>query len=178
MNAKGYAAILGMAMMITVASVGNNVAAQVASSSSATSGKAPAEPKMARARARSDYIEYCAGCHGVTGSSRPAKVPVLRDRIGYFLCLPQGREYLIRLPNVANAAVDDDAALAELMNYVVAEFGGVSSPFRAAPYTTAEVSAWRRTPLTRTSLVRFRSDLVARMRRQCRNVPAAIEKFS
>lgn len=160
-------------MVTTGVSLAANVAAQV-TGSAAPDGEALA----ARGRARSDYIEYCAGCHGVTGSSRPAKVPVLRGRVGYFLCLPQGREYLIRLPNVASAAVDDDAALAELMNYVVTEFGGTSSSLGSEPYTAGEVAAWRREPLTRTSLIRARSELVGKMRRQCRNVPAAIENFN
>lgn len=160
-------------MMTLGMSVGFNVPAQAVAG-----GSSDEDVMAAQRRARSDYIEYCAGCHGVTGSSRPAKVPELRGRVGYFLCLPQGREYLIRLPNVASAAVEDDAALAGLMNYVVTEFGGQSRTSGIEPYTAAEVGTWRQAPLTRTSLVRVRSELVGKMRRQCRGVPAAIERFN
>lgn len=165
-------------MTTAVSSIGANVYAQAANVLEATTGERSAPSAAGSGRARSDYIEYCAGCHGINGSSRPAKVPVLRDRIGYFLCLPQGREYLIRLPNVAGAGVEDDAALVALMNYVVAEFGGASRVSKSLPYTATEVSAWRRRPLTGTSLSRFRSELVGKMRRQCRDVPAALENFS
>lgn len=160
-------------MMALGMSVGFNVPAQAVAG-----GSSDEDVMAAQRRARSDYIEYCAGCHGVTGSSRPAKVPELRGRVGYFLCLPQGREYLIRLPNVASAAVEDDAALAGLMNYVVTELGGQSRTSGIEPYTAAEVGTWRQAPLTRTSLVRVRSELVGKMRRQCRGVPAAIERFN
>jgi mono/diheme cytochrome c family protein len=34
------------------------------------------------AQARSDYVENCGGCHGITGDSAPALLPVLRDRVG------------------------------------------------------------------------------------------------
>ena len=46
----------------------------------------------------SDYVEYCSGCHGMQGNSAPAEIPVLRDRVGYFMCTKEGRDYLIRLP--------------------------------------------------------------------------------
>ena len=60
---------------------------------------APGLPELTTPQ--SDYVEHCSGCHGMQGDSAPAEIPVLRDRIGYFLCTQEGREYLIRLPNVA-----------------------------------------------------------------------------
>jgi cytochrome c553 len=41
----------------------------------------------------SDYVEYCSGCHGMQGNSAPAEIPVLRDRVGYFMCTKEGRDY-------------------------------------------------------------------------------------
>ncbi len=41
---------------------------------------------------QSDYVEHCSGCHGMQGNSAPADIPVLRDRVGYFLCSKEGRD--------------------------------------------------------------------------------------
>ena len=78
--------------------------------------------------AQSDYVEHCSGCHGMQGNSAPAEIPVLRDRVGYFMCTQQGREYLIRLPNVAYSAISDNQELADMMNFVVFGLGGNSAP--------------------------------------------------
>jgi hypothetical protein len=77
---------------------------------------------------QSDYVEHCSGCHGMQGNSAPAEIPVLRDRVGYFMCTREGREYLIRLPNVAYSAITDDQQLADMMNFVVFGLGGNSAP--------------------------------------------------
>src|SRR5437763_1681667 len=64
------------------------------------------------------YLLYCGGCHGINGHSSDAAVPSLKGQVDAFLCLPAGREYIVRLPNVAFAPLSD-AQLAELMNFVV-----------------------------------------------------------
>ena len=58
---------------------------------------------------QSDYIEQCGGCHGIQGTSAPADIPVLRERVGYYMCLPEGRAYLLRLPNVAHSRIADNS---------------------------------------------------------------------
>lgn len=73
---------------------------------------------------QSDYVEHCGGCHGVQGNSAPAAVPVLRGRIGWFLCTPQSRAYLIHLPNVAYSRITDNAQLADLVNFTVSGWAG------------------------------------------------------
>ena len=79
---------------------------------------------------QSDYVEHCSGCHGMQGNSAPADIPVLRDRVGYFMCTPEGRDYLIRLPNVAYSAITDNQELAEMMNFVVSAWAGQAHPRR------------------------------------------------
>ena len=91
----------------------------------------------------SDYVEYCSGCHGMQGNSAPAEIPVLRDRVGYFLCTKDGRDYLIRLPNVAYSAITDNQELAQMMNFVVFGLGGNSAPKGAKPFTATEVGRLR-----------------------------------
>lgn len=110
-------------------------------------------------KVQSDYLLACGGCHGENGISNARLVPDLRDQVGYFLSTPQGRRYLVQLPNVATAALDD-AALATVLNFMVWEIGGASAPARASRYTAPEVSALRREPLNEVSLKDYRKQLV------------------
>ncbi|PCD02088.1 cytochrome C [Sphingomonas spermidinifaciens] len=135
-------------------------------------------PPAVQAAARSDYIEHCGGCHGVAGSSAPARVPELRGRVGWFLCTTEGRDYLIRLPNVAHAPIDDPEALAALVNYVVFRLGGESAPAGARAFDGAEVAVLRRSPIVRASLLRERARLVADIRRRCPAAPASLADYS
>jgi hypothetical protein len=106
-----------------------------------------------------DYTLACAGCHGFQGVSNPSLVPNLKGLVGYFLNVPEGRAYLSRLPNVAFSTLSD-AQLAAVLNYVVFDLGGASTPAWTAPYRTAEIAKWRRQPLTEVSLTQYRGRLV------------------
>lgn len=120
------------------------------------------------AQARSDYVENCGGCHGITGNSAPALLPVLRDRVGYFLCTPEARAYLIRLPNIAHSRITDNAELADLLNFVVFDLGGSSAPADAPPFTAEEVTRERPHVLTDISLKAERARMVEQVIRACR----------
>src|SRR5229473_7838700 len=100
---------------------------------------------------RANYLLNCGGCHGLNGVSNSRLVPDLKDQVGFFLNLPEGRGYVVRLPNVAFSMTTDEA-LTDLMNYVVFTLGGDSVPKGTKPYTTHEVSQLRRSPLTEVSL--------------------------
>ncbi|WP_288456638.1 cytochrome C [uncultured Sphingomonas sp.] len=126
--------------------------------------------------ARSDYIEHCGGCHGVDGRSAPAQVPELRDRVGYFMCTPEARAYLVRLPNVAHSRITDNQELADLVNFVVFGLGGASAPADAQPFSAAEVARERRLALSATSLKAERARLVAAAIRRC-GAPASLRQF-
>lgn len=127
------------------------------------------DPAMARA----DYVEQCAGCHGVSGSTAPAKLPELRGRVGWFLCTPQARAYLIRLPNVAHSRITDNQQLADMMNYVVFGLGGASTPAGSAPYTAQEVARERQQALATTTLRAERARQVESAIRRC-GAPASL----
>ena len=105
------------------------------------------------------YVLACGGCHGVEGVSNPTLVPQLRGQVGYFLATRRGREYLVRLPNVAFCAVSD-AELADIVNYTVFTIGGHGVPVNAKPYTASEVGALRKAPLNEVSLIDYRRTLV------------------
>jgi hypothetical protein len=110
------------------------------------------------------------------GDSAPAEIPVLRGRVGYFLCTQEGREYLIRLPNVAYSAITDDQELADMMNFVVFGLGGNSAPKGAKPYTAGEVARLRSRALATQSLIAARSDVVGKMVGSCK-VPKSMNYF-
>ncbi|PZU58540.1 MAG: cytochrome C [Sphingobium sp.] len=117
--------------------------------------------------ARSDYVENCGGCHGVEGRSAPAQLPELRDRVGYFMCTPQARAYLIRLPNVAHSRITDNQQLADLVNFVVFGLGGASTRPDAVPFSAEEVARERRFALSSASLKAERARHVEAAIRKC-----------
>jgi hypothetical protein len=111
-------------------------------------------------------MEGCGGCHGILGIASKKDVPQLRGEVGAFLCTAAGREYIVRLPNVAFANMSD-RLLAEVMNFVVFDLGGISAPRGAAPYSAAEVAELRRRPLKNAPLARIRTGILADARQRC-----------
>jgi hypothetical protein len=135
---------------------------------------APALPELTTPQ--SDYVEHCSGCHGMQGNSAPAEIPVLRDRVGYFMCTREGREYLIRLPNVAFSAIADNQQLADMMNFVVFGLGGNSAPKDAKPFAASEVAKLRTRALATQSLIAARAEVVNGMVGRCA-VPQSMKLF-
>jgi hypothetical protein len=93
-----------------------------------------------------DYALHCQGCHLADGSATPGRVPALAGSLARFTRLPGGRAYLVRVPGVAQAPLDD-GALAALLNWMLVRFasGGVAPDF--LPYRAEEVGPLRRLPL-------------------------------
>jgi hypothetical protein len=93
-----------------------------------------------------DYALECEGCHRADGAGTPGSVPALAGNVGRFLHVPGGREFLVQVPGVAQAPLDD-AAVAGVLNFVVGRFGGPGVPADFVPYGAAEVGRLRRAPL-------------------------------
>jgi len=92
-----------------------------------------------------NYTLFCAGCHGETGVGVPHKIPRLAGRLGLYLQVEGGRDFILRVPGVANSQLDA-ARLAAVMNRAVARF----APERLVtfqPYTAAEIQSARQRPL-------------------------------
>ena len=100
-----------------------------------------------------DYAVTCQGCHRADGTGTPGTVPALAGSVGKFLRVPGGREFLVRVPGVAQAPLDD-AALAAVINWMLARFGGDDVPGAFAPYAAEEVARLRQRPLTDVERVR------------------------
>jgi len=88
------------------------------------------------------YAENCEGCHGWAGVS-VTEIPALKGRIGYFTRIPEGRRYLMQVPNVAlNPSSDED--IAAMMNWLLATFSREQLPAGFVPYTAEEVAGLRK----------------------------------
>jgi mono/diheme cytochrome c family protein len=100
-----------------------------------------------------DYALNCQGCHRADGAGTPGGVPALAGSVGRFLRVPGGREFLVQVPGVAQAPLDDDA-LAAVLNWLLERFDHDNLPRAFAPYTATEVGALRAHPLTNVDCVR------------------------
>ena len=93
-----------------------------------------------------DFTRQCQGCHGADGMGARDAIPRLRAFVGYFTHLPEGRDYLMRVPGVVFAPIDDQR-LAAVLNWTLATF----SPAEVAPdfasFTAAEIAAHRKNPI-------------------------------
>lgn len=108
------------------------------------------------------YLRLCGGCHGIQGVSAPELVPTLKDEVGRFLCTPESRDYVVRLPNIALAPVSD-AMLAQLLNFVVFGMGRASVPAGAPQYDAVEIARLRQRPIT-SDLYAYRQNILAEVR--------------
>ena len=93
-------------------------------------------------RPATTYAANCAGCHGQSGRS-VGEIPTLVDRIGYFARIPEGRAYLVQVPNVAMSAVRDED-LAEMLNWLLTTYSAAQIPSDFRAYTGAEVTELRK----------------------------------
>jgi mono/diheme cytochrome c family protein len=97
---------------------------------------------VAHADARTNYLLHCGGCHGLDGRGSPPVVPTLRDEPGRIANVPGGRDYLIRVPGVAQSTLSN-ADLAVVVNYVLKEFSADTAGQSMTPYTESEVARYR-----------------------------------
>ena len=97
-------------------------------------------------RAHVNYMLHCQGCHLPQAEGFAGKVPRIKDFAGYFLHSAEGREFLIRVPGVAQSALRD-AEVAELMNWLLESFSVEQAPATFVRFTESEVAALRKYPI-------------------------------
>ena len=122
---------------------------------------APGRPLERYAGPKGDFAFRCKGCHGFAGEGTPGHVPRLDGFVGRFTHLPEGRDYLMRVPGVARAKLDD-ARLAAVLNWMLATYGAGQVAPGFALFTAEEVGTARRRPLLNHGEVRAR--LIERLR--------------
>ncbi len=100
-------------------------------------------PTPVGADAQKDYMLQCQGCHMADGRGSTGGVPDFRGYLGLFLRVLGGREYLIRVPGSAQSPLSNDR-LAEVLNWMVREFGPVEVSSEFVEFTSQEVALSRK----------------------------------
>lgn len=111
---------------------------------------------MAQARAAEpamNYLMHCQGCHQADGSGLNGYVPSFRGEIGQFLALPEGRQYLGRVPGIAQSLLND-VDRAAVLNFVLKTFDPQHVPESFTPYSADEMARYRKDPISQASAVR------------------------
>jgi len=104
---------------------------------------------------RSLFVVHCAGCHGVDGAgSVIGGVPDMRQ-LGQFLQLEGGREFIVSVPGVMNAGLNDEQ-IASVTNWVLATLASNSLPAGYRPFVAHEIAQTRRQPLVDVAATRAR----------------------
>jgi hypothetical protein len=137
------------------------LAALVATTPGGAADYAPGQPLERFAGPRADYAFRCKGCHGFAGEGTPGHVPRLAGFVGLYTHLPEGRDYLMRVPGVARSALDD-ARLAGVLNWMLQVYGAGTTAPGFAPFTAEEVGRAREEVLT--GLDQTRARLVGDLR--------------
>ena len=122
------------------------LAAWLVATPAAAADYQPGAPLETFKGARADFAFRCKGCHGFAGEGIPGHVPRLDGFVGWYTQVPGGRDYLMRVPGVARAKLDDER-LAAVLNWMLEVYGGDDVAPGFAPYTAAEVGPARKEPL-------------------------------
>ena len=102
-----------------------------------------------------NYQLRCMGCHLADGSGQPGRVPSLRRSLVLFSGSGEGRDYVIRVPGVAQSPLSS-ADTAALLNWMARNLSEVAPPPGFRDYSEAEVQGLRGHPLVRVSAIRAR----------------------
>jgi mono/diheme cytochrome c family protein len=109
---------------------------------------------------RVNYQLQCMGCHHGDGAGENGRVPDMRTTVVPFSALSEGRDYILRVPGVAQAPLSD-GEIAALLNWIARTLSTVPVPADFRDYTEAEVAASRHQPLT--SVKQRRAELLGRI---------------
>jgi hypothetical protein len=100
-----------------------------------------------------NYQLRCMGCHLADGSGQPGRVPSIRRSLVLFSTSTAGRDYVVRVPGVAQSPLSD-ADTAALLNWMARNLSDLKMPASFADYSEAEVHGLRSRPLVQVSTVR------------------------
>ena len=110
-----------------------------------------------------DFSRNCQGCHRADGTGACRTVPRIRDFVGLFTRVPGGRDYLLRVPGVVWAMLDD-ARLARVLNWMLASYSREQLAPDFTPFTEEEVAEARKRPLA--NVLEVRGRLIAELQRR------------
>ena len=96
-------------------------------------------------RAQMNWMLHCQGCHRADATGNEGGTPNMAGDVARFLSVEGGREYLVRVPGIANAGLPNDQ-LAELLNWTLATFDAEHVPADFVPFSKEEIAAGRTRP--------------------------------
>jgi hypothetical protein len=102
-----------------------------------------------------NYQLRCMGCHLADGSGQPGRVPSLRRSLVLFSASLDGRDYVVRVPGVAQSPLSDEDTAA-LLNWMARNLSDLKLPPGFVDYSEAEIHRLRDHPLVRVSAIRAR----------------------
>ena len=102
---------------------------------------------------RVNFQLQCMGCHHADGSGEAGRVPSLRRTLVRFSSTPEGRDFVLRVPGVAQSPLSD-AETAALLNWMARNLSDLPLPADFVDYTAAEVGRARHRPLAEVRRVR------------------------
>jgi hypothetical protein len=98
---------------------------------------------------------HCMGCHLADGSGQAGRVPSIRRSLLLFSASPEGRDYIVRVPGVAQSPLSNEDTAA-LLNWMARNLSDLKMPPDFADYSAAEIERLRHHPLVKVSAVRAR----------------------
>lgn len=104
---------------------------------------------------RVNYQLQCMGCHHADGSGEPGRVPSVRRTVVSFAMLPEGRDYLMRVPGVAQSPLTDWQTAA-LLNWMARNLSDLPLPADFVDFDSTEVARRRHQPLPAVAATRAR----------------------
>ena len=102
-----------------------------------------------------NYQLRCMGCHLADGSGQPGRVPSIRRSLVLFSASLDGRDYVVRVPGVAQSPLSDEDTAA-LLNWMARNLSDLKLPSGFVDYSEAEIHRLRDHPLVRVSAIRAR----------------------
>jgi mono/diheme cytochrome c family protein len=109
---------------------------------------------------RVNYQLQCMGCHHADGAGEPGRVPSVRDTLVPLSLFAEGRDFVLRVPGVAQSPLTD-AEVAALLNWMARNVSDVAPGDGFRDYTAEEVGARRHQPLV--AIAAERERLLARV---------------
>ena len=102
-----------------------------------------------------NYQLQCMGCHLADGSGQPGRVPSVRRSLALLSATPEGRDFVIRVPGVAQSSLSSEET-AELLNWMLKNLSDLQVPSEVAAYSADEVQRLRGHPLVQVKSLRAR----------------------
>ncbi|MBN7797594.1 hypothetical protein [Parahaliea mediterranea] len=102
-----------------------------------------------------NYQLHCEGCHKADGTGQPGFIPRFTGVIGGLLAAPSGRDYLARVPGVAQSLLSDGDTAA-VLNWILRTYDPAGIPADFRPYRAGDIARARRAPLSDATVHRQR----------------------